>query len=174
VPVEVRCAGSRARAYASAVRKDARNALQEIGLADAELSLMLVDDRTMRSLNRRYRRKDRTTDVLSFPQLEAGRRTPARPVAERASLLGDVVISVPTAMRQARELGVTPAARMRTLLIHGLLHLLGYDHERSAGEAKRMFARTQALERQLGALDAGGAGAAPGRARPSPSRPRQS
>jgi ssRNA-specific RNase YbeY (16S rRNA maturation enzyme) len=63
--------------------------------------------------------------------------------------LGDVVISVDTARRQARRLGLTPAARMRTLLVHGLLHLLGYDHERSPAEARRMFARERGLAAAL-------------------------
>ena len=68
--------------------------------------------------------------------------------------LGDVVISLDTARRQARRLGVAPAARLRTLLVHGLLHLLGYDHERSPAEARRMFAR----ERELAAALRGAAG----------------
>ena len=62
--------------------------------------------------------------------------------------LGDVVISIDTALAQAHEYGVAPAERLRTLLIHGFLHLLGYDHERSPSEARKMFAR----ERQLAAL----------------------
>jgi rRNA maturation RNase YbeY len=69
--------------------------------------------------------------------------------------LGDVVISVDTARRQARRLGVAPDARMRTLLMHGVLHLLGYDHERSPAEARRMFAR----ERELAAALEGAANA---------------
>lgn len=113
---------------------------------------MLVSDRAIRRLNRDFRAKDQATDVLSFPQLEqdcemepggqAGAPN-APPLA-----LGDIVISIDTAARQARELGQSVAARIRTLLIHGLLHLLGYDHERSAAEARRMFA----CEHQLAAL----------------------
>ena len=131
---------------------------------------MIVGDRAMRNLNRRFRAKDRPTDVLSFAQLsehhseehrsEEHRSDGAFPapaeIARRAGLLlGDVVISVDTALRQARRLRVAPAARLRTLLIHGLLHLLGYDHERSASEAKRMFAR----ERELAAALEGAANA---------------
>jgi rRNA maturation RNase YbeY len=63
--------------------------------------------------------------------------------------LGDIVISIDTALRQARQLHVTPDDRIRTLLIHGLLHLLGYDHERSASEARRMFARERELAAAL-------------------------
>jgi rRNA maturation RNase YbeY len=114
------------------------------------------------ALNREFRGKDRPTDVLSFSQLEettpggmpSGLRLPpgqaCLPLVPAAgAALGDVVISVDTARRQARRLGVAPAARMRTLLVHGLLHLLGYDHERSPAEARRMFARERELAAAL-------------------------
>ena len=130
---------------------------------------MLVDDRRIRVLNRDFRAKDESTDVLSFPQFDEatddvapgrGRARPrrARPRLGEAPaagdsrpplLLGDVVISVDTARRQARALGGATAARIRTLLIHGLLHLLGYDHERSPAEARRMFARERELAARL-------------------------
>jgi len=101
--------------------------------------------------------------VLSFPQSEAwverrGGRIFARRAARPAAVpgesappiaLGDVVISAETASRQARALGERPAARMRTLLIHGTLHLLGYDHEGSAAQARRMFARERELAARL-------------------------
>jgi phosphate starvation-inducible PhoH-like protein len=102
----------------------------------AELSIVLVSDGEMQRLNRRWRRKDRPTDVLSFP-LDAG------------GLLGDVVISVDTARRQAAEQGTTLGREADRLLIHGLLHLLGYDHERSPAEARRMQRRERALARWL-------------------------
>ena len=82
---------------------------------------------------------------------QAGTLVPAA-----GSALGDVVISVDTARRQARRLGVAPAARMRTLLVHGLLHLLGYDHERSPAEARRMFARERELAAALRRAAGGG------------------
>ena len=81
--------------------------------------------------------------VLEQPA-QAGTLVPAAGTA-----LGDVVISLDTARRQARRLGVAPAARMRTLLVHGLLHQLGYDHERSPAEARRMFARERELAAAL-------------------------
>lgn len=121
---------------------------------------MLVGDRAMRSLNRRFRGRDVPTDVLAFSQLEepAGAGAACRPAGRRAApagapprLLGDVVISLDTARRQARELGVAPAARLRTLLIHGFLHLLGYDHERSAAAARAMLGRERRLAAALGA-----------------------
>jgi rRNA maturation RNase YbeY len=85
------------------------------------------------------------------PPTQAGTLLPAAGTA-----LGDVVISLDTARRQARRLGVAPAARMRTLLVHGLLHLLGYDHERSPAEARRMFARERELAAALRRAAGGG------------------
>jgi len=117
-------------------------------LPECELSLSLVSDRAIRKLNRTYRRIDSATDVLSFSQIEQAGAAPNNPkgVTNSAGLvLGDVVISIDTAVRQARELRVTPASRMRRLLIHGFLHLIGYDHERSSSEARKMFARERAL-----------------------------
>ena len=96
----------------------------------------------MRDLNRRHRGRDRTTDVLAFAQREGIARPPD-------GLLGDVVISVDTARRQAAERGASPAHEAERLLVHGLLHLLGYDHERSAAEARRMQRRERALARWL-------------------------
>jgi len=171
VTVELRCATARGREVARTLEADARALMRLCGLADSELSLMIVGDRAMRSLNRDFRGKDAPTDVLSFPQLEEspageadraarpeGKRAGAAPAAP-ARLLGDVVISLDTARRQARELGVPAAVRLRTLLIHGYLHLLGYDHERSAAAARVMFARERELAAALGP-----ASAAPGRA----------
>jgi len=121
-------------------------------LPECELSLSVVTDRTIRALNRTYRGIDSATDVLSFSQIEQAGVAPAKPpnVTNSAGLmLGDVVISIDTALRQAIELRVTPASRMRRLLIHGFLHLIGYDHERSPSEARRMFARERALANKI-------------------------
>jgi len=121
-------------------------------LPECELSLSVVTDRGIRALNRTYRGIDSATDVLSFSQIEQAGVAPADPrsVTNSAGLmLGDVVISIDTALRQARELRVTPASRMRRLLIHGFLHLIGYDHERSPSEARRMFARERALANKI-------------------------
>jgi probable rRNA maturation factor len=99
----------------------AKRLLTAVGEGASALSLSLVGDQAMRALNREYRGKDSATDVLSF-SLEAA---PGRS-AER--LLGDVVISVDTARRQAREYGATLQRELYRLLIHGLLHLMGHDH----------------------------------------------
>lgn len=120
-------------------------------LPECELSLSLVSDRAIRTLNRTYREIDSATDVLSFSQIEhASAPNNRASVKNRAGLmLGDVVISIDTALRQARELSVSPASRIRRLLVHGFLHLIGYDHERSPSEARRMFARERALAKKI-------------------------
>jgi probable rRNA maturation factor len=118
--------------------------LRSSGLPDAELSVLFIGDRAMRSLNHAWRGIDRTTDVLSFSQRE-GRFAEIRP-----ELLGDIVISVPQADRQAREAGHTLAREIERLLVHGLLHLLGYDHERGPAEAGRMRRREREFMRRIG------------------------
>lgn len=146
----------RARQYLKTLEADADTLMRALGMARAELSLTVVTDRAIRRLNREFRGQDRSTDVLSFPQFDSDcAPVPAASASAAPVALGDIVISVETAARQARELGAGVEARMRTLLIHGMLHLLGYDHERSAAAARRMFAR----EHELAALLAGGASA---------------
>jgi probable rRNA maturation factor len=98
------------------------------------VTLVLCGDRTLHRLNRAFRGKDRTTDVLSFP---AG--VPIAPDGERP--LGDVVISVPQAARQAAAAGHSLDREIRILAIHGYLHLLGYDHEVDEGRMARLQAR---------------------------------
>ena len=133
--------GRRAPALARRLGRSARRCLRALALDDAELSLVLVSDPVMHELNRTWRGKNRPTDVLAFAQREGG--------AAPAGLLGDVVISVDTARRQAAELGHSLAAEGERLLVHGLLHLLGYDHERSTPEARRMQRKERALLRAL-------------------------
>ena len=118
-------AEGRGAAYAArVVRAAAARQLSRAG-ASGELSVFLVGDRRMRRLNRSFRGKDCSTDVLSFPQ--GGR------------LVGDVVISLDTARRQAREGGWTLARELRQLVAHGILHCLGHDHEDERA-ARRMAA----------------------------------
>jgi probable rRNA maturation factor len=106
-------------------------------LADAEWSLVLTDDHELRALNLGYRAIDRTTDVLSFAQLDA-------------ELLGDVVISVEQAARQAPE-GDLEAELVR-LMVHGLCHLRGFDHEGGGAEARAMRAEEARLLAALGTV----------------------
>ena len=103
---------------------------------DASLSLTLVNDQTIRRLNAQHRGKDRATDVLSFPGQPA--------VFEHERLLGDVVISVETARRQAAEYDAPLQREIERLLIHGILHVLGHDHEERE-ERSRMIAQERRL-----------------------------
>ncbi|HMC35579.1 MAG TPA: rRNA maturation RNase YbeY [Myxococcales bacterium] len=105
-----------------------------------ELSIALVTDREMRRLNLRWRRQDRPTDVLSFPLDESG-------------ALGDVIISIDAARRQAKDGGWPLAAELRRLLAHGILHCRGYDHERPA-DARRMAAAERRLLGRQGMVGA--------------------
>jgi probable rRNA maturation factor len=95
------------------------------------LALCLVSDRRMRAYNRVYRGTDAPTDVLSFPAPRLAGGAP----------LGDIVIAVPTAARQARRAGHGLARELRLLALHGYLHLLGYDHETDDGTMRRLQAR---------------------------------
>jgi probable rRNA maturation factor len=96
--------------------------------ARGEVSVALVSDRRMRSLNRQFRGRDAVTDVLSFP-------------SETRGFLGDIVIAAGRAARQAREAGHTLGTEYRVLALHGVLHLLGYDHEADDGRMARAEAR---------------------------------
>jgi probable rRNA maturation factor len=112
-----------------------RRAAAAAGL-DGEVGVLLTGDEAIRSLNRKYRRQDKATDVLSFP---AGDTTD--------TLVGDLVISLETALRQAQERGHTLEMEIQVLLLHGLLHLAGYDHETDDGAMHRKERR---LRRELG------------------------
>jgi probable rRNA maturation factor len=112
---------------------------------EAEFSVTFVDEAAIQELNREYRGLDRPTDVLSFAQEEGDPFLP--PDAPR--MLGDIIISVPTAIRQAEERGHEAVDELGLLLIHGFLHLLGEDHDTPA-KKKQMWARQQALLDQLG------------------------
>jgi probable rRNA maturation factor len=120
----------------------AERVLSAVGESRSELSLELTGDGRMRRLNREYRKKDRPTDVLAFPIREAVMPRGVRPVTQ---MLGDVVISLPTAVRQAKEAGRSIDDELAMLLVHGVLHLCGYDHERNRLQAARMSRRERAL-----------------------------
>ena len=112
-----------------------RQAIEATGLA-GEVSVLLTGDAAIRTLNRKYRRKDKATDVLSFPAAEM-----------TEGVAGDLVISLETALMQAEERGHTLEMEIKVLLLHGLLHLAGYDHEADNGMMHRKEAR---LRRELG------------------------
>lgn len=122
---------------------------QENAVAGAEVSIALVDDGYIRELNRQYRHKDSSTDVLSFAMLEdTGEEPPAAGPVDDDTMLGDVVISLETAERQAVEYGHSFQRETAYLAAHGVLHLLGYDHETDA-DREDMRAREEAALVQL-------------------------
>lgn len=123
--------------------------------ARGEVAIALAGDAQVRALNRSYRRADRPTDVLSFPaNAPAGHgRDRTADGGRRTAVLGDIVIATGVAARQAREAGHSSQTELRVLALHGLLHLLGYDHH-DAGDRVRM-ARTEARLRRKGGLPAG-------------------
>ncbi len=124
----------------------ARQVLEAEGAPPTELSVMVTDDETVRSLNREYAGEDAVTDVLSFSQRE-GEEFVGAPGS--VPPLGEVVIAYPQATRQAGERGHSVEEEVARLLVHGTLHLLGYDHA-EAEEERRMRAREEEL---LGAID---------------------
>jgi len=121
-----------------ALRWRAEAMLEALGMREAELSILLCDDDAIQELNRRYRKKNRPTDVLAFPMNEGPGPLPD------AGLLGDVVISLPTATRQAADHDRPIIDEVTFLLAHGLLHLVGYDHA-TRREEREMTARTETL-----------------------------
>jgi probable rRNA maturation factor len=136
--VTVQVAHAQGEALARPLASLGRTFLERLELHGCELSLSLVGDRAIRRLNRTWRKKDKATDVLSFPAGDLPRGTPG------PRQLGDVVISLDTAKRQAKEYGRTLEAEVSRYLAHGLLHLLGHDHERPH-EARKMAALEEKL-----------------------------
>ena len=119
------------------LRRRAQRLLKLLSIEDKELSILLTDDREMTELNRGFRNRNRTTDVLAFSQLE-GERGDLYP-----DVLGDVVISLTTAKRQAREQKHTLMDELVVLLVHGTLHLLGHEHERTDRQTAAAMRREQ-------------------------------
>lgn len=136
----------RAKKLAGKVETLAHQFLQDLKLHHCELSISLVGDTAIRRLNRTWRRKDKPTDVLSFPAGDAPKGTPG------PRLLGDVIISLDTAVRVAREDGRSLEAEVARYLAHGVLHLLGHDHHEK-GEARRMARLENRLLGMQGMLD---------------------
>ena len=128
---------------AGRVRHVLSRAARSARLRGDEVSVLFCADRRMRALNRRYRGKDRSTDVLAFPVEVEALRT-------GGGFLGDIVISVPYAAREARRRGEPGAREIDRLLVHGLLHLGGYDHETDDGEMDALEAR---VRNRLGLAD---------------------
>lgn len=130
---------------APVIKATALKLLRAVKEEEADLSLTLVDDAAIRALNREHRGKDKPTDVLSFPLDQHAKKHVKGP--ER--LLGDIVISLETARRQAADYDAPLERELERLLIHGLLHLLGHDHH-EPGERRRMEAEEQRLAQCIG------------------------
>jgi probable rRNA maturation factor len=128
---------------------------RELGLGEADVTICFVSDAEIARMNQAFRSKKGPTDVLSFPAVD--RRLPVslpkrRTVASRRrskaeTFLGDIAISPSTARRNAKKLGRTLPSELQILILHGVLHLLGYDHETDRGEMDRLEGR---LRRRLG------------------------
>lgn len=127
----------RTSVHAETIRRVTQSILEQAGSPTAHMSLSLVGKTRMRSLNRTYRERDYPTDVLAFPMRHIGNQTDV--------FLGDVVICLPVAIKQASRFDNTPDQEILRLLIHGTLHLLGYDHEQSKRQAARMQRKERAI-----------------------------
>ena len=126
---------------ATTIQRVAQSILVQAGHPTAQLGLSLVGKTRMRSLNRKYRGRDYPTDVLAFPMESMGEQTEV--------FLGDVVICLPVAIGQASRFGNSADQEILRLLIHGTLHLLGYDHEQSPREATRMHRKERTIVQKL-------------------------
>lgn len=118
-------------------------------ITDAEVSVTFVDDLEIQELNKNYRGKDQATDVLSFPMYEAEETQIIVDDEEEDLMLGDIIISVPSAREQALEYGHSFERELGFLMVHGFLHLLGYDHESEEME-KEMFTKQENILNKYG------------------------
>src|SRR4030066_218846 len=121
------------------IRRAAQRILTELGFLEAELSLLFVNDPQIQALNRKHLRRDKPTNVLAFPMRE-GEFSTLHP-----NLLGDLAISVETARRQSDRFGLSEMEMVILLMIHGILHLLGYEHEGTQKGAREMTAKQKEL-----------------------------
>ena len=129
------------------LKKIAQTILDALGCPDGELSILLLDDPQIAVLNKDYLQREGPTNVIAFPMQEGA-------FAEiNPDLLGDVVISLETAAKEGLAAGVSMEERLEELMIHGILHLFGYDHERSEKEAARMESKSRELLARIGLLN---------------------
>ncbi|MDY6906281.1 MAG: rRNA maturation RNase YbeY [Thermodesulfobacteriota bacterium] len=126
------------------IQAKTRAVLNALGNHDAEISILVIDDAAIAELNAQYLNRSGPTNVIAFPMLE-GDFADINP----AGLLGDVVISAETAHREALAAGIPMEERFTELLVHGILHLLGYDHEINDADAAVMEAKTRELMEML-------------------------
>jgi rRNA maturation RNase YbeY len=114
------------------IKRKLRNLFEDLDFHEGELSLLFTDDKRIAELNQKYLKRQGPTNVIAFPMLAGS------PPHLPSGMLGDVVISVDTALSESRELGEPLQRTVDRLLIHGILHLLGYDHEGSSKQALQM------------------------------------
>ena len=129
-----------------------RRVWDELGLEGADVTICLVSEAEIARMNEAFRKKKGPTDVLSFPAAKGGKPVAipigrARRSSPKGRYLGDVAISPATARRNAKSYGRTLGSEIRILILHGVLHLLGYDHETDRGAMNRL---EQKLRRRLG------------------------
>ena len=137
------------------ISQKASRILSALAYEDHELSIVITDNEGIRELNRTYRNIDRPTNVLAFPMLDQG-GTDAPPFPELKNganhappLLGDIVISMETAAQEANAAAITLDERTSQLMVHGILHLVGYDHEQGEDEARHMEEKSLELIRLI-------------------------
>lgn len=125
------------------MEKNAQAVLNALDSPDGELSILIVDDPQIAILNKEYLNRQGPTNVIAFPMRDGGFGD------LNPHLLGDVVISVETARREGGDAGISTHARLSQLLVHGILHLFGYDHETDDDEARRMEEKSDELLEML-------------------------
>jgi len=121
------------------LQKKAQAILNALGSPEGELSILVVDDSEIKTLNKNYLNRSGPTNVIAFPMKE-GDFSDINP-----QLLGDVVISIETAGREALQSGISTEERFAQLLVHGILHLFGFDHEKSEQDARKMEKKSNEL-----------------------------
>lgn len=129
------------------IRKAAQILLNALGSPDSELSVLLLDDTAIAGLNQHYLNREGPTNVIAFPMTE-GEFSGLSP-----ELLGDVVISLDTAAREAEAVNLSISSRFKELLIHGILHLFGYDHVAEETQARRMEEKSRELFEKVRPID---------------------
>ena len=123
----------------TAVQQKTTDILNALDYHDAELSILIVDDPQIAILNKKYLRRNGPTNVIAFP-MRTEQFSNINP-----ELLGDVVISIETAEKEGKNIGISMEERFTQLLVHGILHLLGYDHEKSEQEADKMEKKSEEI-----------------------------
>ncbi|MAF33897.1 MAG: rRNA maturation RNase YbeY [Desulfobacter sp.] len=131
------------RLHLDKIRQTAQDILNALDCPDGELSILLVDDPQIEILNTKYLNRRKPTNVIAFPMQE-GKLSNISP-----TILGDVAVSIDTAAKEGEEAGIGMEKRLTELLLHGILHLLGYDHENNEQEAEEMERKSAALLKQF-------------------------